>query len=59
MPMLRPREALTILRNCGADQRTLCPDVQPGGGRLISCLAEHASALSPTCYGALSAAARR
>jgi hypothetical protein len=59
MPMLRPREALAIARICGADQRALCPDVQLGGGRLISCLAEHASALSPTCYGALSAAARR
>lgn len=59
MPMLRPREALAIARVCGADQRTLCPDVQLGNGRLISCLAEHASALSPTCYGALRAAAHR
>jgi hypothetical protein len=59
MPMLRPREALAIVRICSADQRALCPDVQLGGGRLLSCLAEHASALSPTCYGALSAAARR
>ena len=59
MPMLRPREALAIVRICSADQRALCPDVQLGGGRLLSCLAEHASALSPTCYRALSAAARR
>jgi hypothetical protein len=59
MPMLRPREALAIVRICSADQRALCPDVQLGGGRLLSCLAEHASALSPSCYGALSAAARR
>ena len=59
MPMLRPREALAIVRVCGADQSALCPGVQLGGGRLISCLAEHASALSPACYRALSAAARR
>jgi hypothetical protein len=59
MPMLRPREALAILRLCGADQRALCPGVQPGGGHVVSCLAEHAAALSPTCYDVLSAAARR
>ncbi len=59
MPRLSPREALVILRICGPDDRALCPDVQPGGGRVISCLARHASALSPGCYAALSAAARR
>lgn len=59
MPMLRPREALAIVRVCAADQQTLCAGVQLGGGRLISCLAEHASALSPACYGALRAAAGR
>ena len=59
MPMLRPREALAIVRVCAADKQTLCPGVELGGGRLISCLAEHASALSPGCYGALRAAAGR
>ncbi len=59
MPMLGPREALTILRHCGGDRRSLCPGVEPGGGRLISCLAEHASAVSSDCYAALSTAAGR
>jgi len=59
MPTMRPREALAILRLCGADQRALCPGIPVGGGRVISCLAENAAALSPSCYGALSAAARR
>ncbi len=59
LPMMRPREALQILRICGADARALCPDVQPGGGRLLSCLAQNASALSPGCYATLSAAAGR
>ena len=59
MPQMRPREALVILRLCSVDQRTLCPGVSVGGGRVISCLAANASSLSPSCYAALSAAARR
>lgn len=56
MPALRPREALAILRICGGDTRSLCPGIPSGGGRIISCLAEKASSLSPGCYGALAAA---
>ena len=59
MPMLRPREALAIVQICGAEVRSLCAGVPFGGGRIISCLAENASSLSPNCYSALSAAAGR
>jgi hypothetical protein len=59
MPMLRPREALAIVQICGVEVRSLCAGVPFGGGRVISCLAENASSLSPSCYGALSAAAGR
>jgi hypothetical protein len=59
MPMLRPREALAIVQICGAEVRSLCAGVPLGGGRIISCLAANASSLSPSCYGALSAAAGR
>jgi hypothetical protein len=59
MPMMRPREAIEILRLCSADQRTLCAGIPVGDGRVMSCLAEHAAALSPPCYAALNAAARR
>ncbi len=59
MPMLRPREALAIVQICGVEVRSLCAGVPFGGGRIISCLAENASSLSPNCYGALSAAAGR
>jgi hypothetical protein len=59
MPMMRPREALAILRICDADQRTLCGNVPFGDGRVISCLAANAQSLSPSCYAALSAAAQR
>jgi hypothetical protein len=59
MPMLSPREALAIVQICGVEVRSLCAGVPFGGGRIISCLAANASSLSPSCYGALSAAAGR
>jgi hypothetical protein len=59
MPMLRPRETLAIVQICGVEVRSLCAGVPFGGGRIISCLAANSSSLSPSCYGALSAAASR
>jgi hypothetical protein len=59
MPTLRPRDALAIVQICGVEVRSLCAGTPFGGGRIISCLAENASSLSPRCYGALSAAAGR
>jgi hypothetical protein len=58
MPTLRPGEAFYVLRICGPDKRRLCGDVPPGGGRIIACLAENASNLSPDCAAALAAARR-
>jgi cysteine rich repeat protein len=49
-------EAMAILRICGEEMRLLCGDIPSGGGRVISCLAEHAQRLSPVCYRALAAA---
>jgi hypothetical protein len=47
---MRPREVLFVMRSaCGGDLRALCPGVQPGGGRIIECLATQASSLSPAC----------
>jgi hypothetical protein len=52
-PML-PREELFVLRSaCGADVRALCGGVQPGGGRIIRCLAVQSGALSPACRSVL------
>jgi len=34
---------------CQADFEKLCPGVQPGGGRIIECLAQHMSELTPQC----------
>jgi hypothetical protein len=59
MPMLRPREALAILRICGADIQVFCAGIPMGGGRLLRCLAENAANVTPSCRAALAAAAGR
>jgi hypothetical protein len=57
---LRPREELLVLRSaCGGDVRSLCGDVQPGGGRIVQCLATRAASLSPACREVLSQFAAR
>ncbi|MCK1493603.1 hypothetical protein IVB14_25160 [Bradyrhizobium sp. 180] len=51
---LRPREELFIARSaCGADIRTLCAGVAPGGGRIIQCISSNAASLSPACKDVL------
>ncbi|MEH2559053.1 hypothetical protein V1286_006582 [Bradyrhizobium algeriense] len=57
---MRPREELLVLRSaCGADVRTICGGVQPGGGRIVQCLATNAAQLSPACKYVLSQFAAR
>ena len=51
---MRPREILFVLRSaCGADVRTLCAGIPPGGGRIIECLATQSASLSPACSDVL------
>ncbi len=38
---------------CRADYKALCPDVQPGGGRILACFKAHQEAVSPGCRAAL------
>jgi hypothetical protein len=57
---MRPREELLVLRTaCGADVRSICGGVQPGGGRIVQCLATNAAQLSPACKDVLSQFAAR
>ncbi|SCB43938.1 Cysteine rich repeat-containing protein [Bradyrhizobium shewense] len=57
---LLPREELFILRSaCGADIRTLCAGVAPGGGRIIQCISNRAASLSPACKDVLAPFAAR
>jgi len=52
---MRPREELFVLRSaCGADVRSICGGVAPGGGRIVQCLATNAASLSPACKDVLS-----
>ena len=47
---MRPREELLVVRSaCGADVRSICGSVAPGGGRIVQCLATNAASLSPAC----------
>ncbi len=41
---------------CQSDIQRLCPNVQPGGGRIIKCMSEHQDEISPTCKQAIAQA---
>lgn len=57
---LLPREELFIARSaCGADIRTLCAGVAPGGGRIMQCISNRAASLSPACRDVLAPFAAR
>lgn len=47
--MLIPSNGQVQEMPCTEEIRTYCPDVQPGGGRILQCLKENESKLSPTC----------
>ena len=59
IPRLPLRAEIMILRICAADQRNLCGDVPPGGGRIIGCLARNAPRLMSECRAILSEVAAR
>lgn len=46
-------EAIALMRVCRSDYNRLCAGVQPGGGRVLACLQDHAGQLSAACAQAL------
>lgn len=57
---MRPREELFVARSaCGADIRTICAGVEVGAGRIMQCLANNATSLSPACKDVLAPFAAR
>jgi Cysteine rich repeat len=50
-PVLR-----NVIQSCQQDAKTLCPDVKPGGGRILACLKQQSDKVSDGCKDALMAA---
>lgn len=46
-------EGAALRDACGADYKALCPEVQPGGGRILACFKAHQEQVSPGCRAAL------
>ncbi|SKA37318.1 cysteine rich repeat-containing protein [Consotaella salsifontis] len=53
MPNITRAEARAVKQACEADFRRYCPNVQPGGGRILECLQANAARLTPACHSAL------
>ena len=45
-------DPVKIARECKSDIELLCKGLRPGGQRIISCLKEKVTELSPACWGA-------
>lgn len=46
-------EAIALMQVCRGDYDRLCAGVQPGGGRVLACLQDHAGQLSAACAQAM------
>ena len=48
-----PAQEREAMQACRPDYEALCKGVEPGGGRIIACLMQHADKVSPGCKQAL------
>ena len=48
-------DPVKIARECKTDVKRLCEGLRPGGQRMITCLKEKMTELSPACLAALKA----
>ena len=53
VPQEMRSKAMSLAQICRTDYERLCHDVQPGGGRILTCLSASAEKLSPACRSAL------
>ncbi len=44
-----------VMEACQKDVQTLCPGVQPGGGRIVACLKKNQAKVSDACKEAVKA----
>jgi hypothetical protein len=52
----RLTDPLKIARECKSDLELSCKGLRPGGQRIVSCLKEKVTELSPACLAALKSA---
>jgi hypothetical protein len=48
-----PLERMSVARACTSDRDVHCKLIPPGDGRIVGCLMQHESALTPSCKAAL------
>lgn len=46
-------QAMNLAQICRSDYDRLCPNVAPGGGRILACLTAHSANLSAACRAAM------
>ena len=51
-PQMRS-EAMSLMQICRGDYDRLCSGIMPGGGRILACLENRSSLLSPACAQAM------